>query len=285
MNVDHVIATAREAGFSDLDAIRTLARGAVILTTHGASDQASGPGSRLGGLPTLPASLSWPRRDDTSLAFIAQIDLGATPGIAAAEGFPPDGLLLFFYDAEQSTWGFDPKDAGSFAVIYVPEPAIASPVTDWPGDLPEHARYVPFELVSKGTVTLPPWESVLIEELNLEPEQLDAYQNLLEKLSGDDFSSSRGLLGGYPDQIQGDMMLECALVAAGLYCGDATAYRDPRLPVFRKHAREWRLLLQVPSAEEAGMMWGDLGCLYYWIREDDLKARRFDRSWMILQCG
>jgi uncharacterized protein YwqG len=80
-------------------------------------------------------------------------------------------------------------------------------------------------------------------------------------------------------------MLECALVSAGLSCGDATAYQDPRLPEFRKHAREWRLLLQVPSAESAGMMWGDLGCLYYWIRNDDLDARRFDRCRMILQCG
>jgi uncharacterized protein YwqG len=33
------------------------------------------------------------------------------------------------------------------------------------------------------------------------------------------------------------------------------------------------------------MMWGDAGCLYYWIRAEDLRARRFDRAWMILQCS
>jgi uncharacterized protein YwqG len=81
------------------------------------------------------------------------------------------------------------------------------------------------------------------------------------------------------------MMLECALVAGGLYCGDARAYQDPRLPTFRKQARDWRLLLQVPSVDAAGMMWGDLGCLYYWIRDKDLKERRFERCWMILQCA
>jgi len=32
-------------------------------------------------------------------------------------------------------------------------------------------------------------------------------------------------------------------------------------------------------------MWGDLGRIYYWIRDDDLAARRFDRSWLVLQCG
>jgi uncharacterized protein YwqG len=57
------------------------------------------------------------------------------------------------------------------------------------------------------------------------------------------------------------------------------------MPSAASSALEWRLLLQVPSADAAGMMWGDVGCLYYWIRQDDLAARRFDRSWMILQCG
>ena len=33
------------------------------------------------------------------------------------------------------------------------------------------------------------------------------------------------------------------------------------------------------------MMWGDMGCLYFWIRESDLAAQRFDDAWMILQCG
>lgn len=32
------------------------------------------------------------------------------------------------------------------------------------------------------------------------------------------------------------------------------------------------------------MMWGDLGRLYFWIRDDDLAARRFEKAWLILQC-
>lgn len=167
----------------------------------------------------------------------------------------------------------------------MPESTPATDVAEWPVDLPERAQYPACSLASEETVALPPWESVLVEDLGLDREQLDAYQDVLEAASGDDAWSSRGLLGGYPDQIQGDMMVECALVAAGLYCGDSTAYHDPRLPTLRKQARDWRLLLQVPSAESAGMMWGDVGCLYYWIRDDDLRARRFDRAWMILQCG
>jgi uncharacterized protein YwqG len=33
------------------------------------------------------------------------------------------------------------------------------------------------------------------------------------------------------------------------------------------------------------MMWGDCGMVYYWIREQDLRERAFDRAWAILQCS
>ncbi|NNJ25645.1 hypothetical protein LzC2_17180 [Planctomycetes bacterium LzC2] len=40
-----------------------------------------------------------------------------------------------------------------------------------------------------------------------------------------------------------------------------------------------------PADQGFEMMWGDLGMLYWWIRREDLAARRFDRVWMTLQCG
>ena len=51
-------------------------------------------------------------------------------------------------------------------------------------------------------------------------------------------------------------------------------------------ARSWRLLLQVDTDDShSDMMWGDNGCLYYWIRAEDLAARRFENTWMIMQCS
>ena len=154
----------------------------------------------------------------------------------------------------------------------------------WPEDVPEHARYRPCNLLAETIVTVPAGESVLIDGLGLSREQLELYMQVREELCSEHEWAHR-ICGGYPDQIQGDMMLECELVAAGLHCGDATAYRDPRLDAFKTHATRWRQLLQVPSTDEAGMMWGDVGCLYYWISDDDLRSRRFDAAWMSLQCG
>jgi Domain of unknown function (DUF1963) len=53
---------------------------------------------------------------------------------------------------------------------------------------------------------------------------------------------------------------------------------------FERAARDsWQLLLQVDSDDAAGMMWVDSGMLYYWIRKDDLAARRFERVWCVMQ--
>ncbi|HUT87622.1 MAG TPA: YwqG family protein [Candidatus Heimdallarchaeota archaeon] len=102
------------------------------------------------------------------------------------------------------------------------------------------------------------------------------------------FSTGKGTFStrwGHPDPIQGDMQLDCQLTSHGLYTGDATGYEDPRRAELEKGATDWQLLLQIDSDEDnAGMMWGDMGRLYFWIRKDDLKKRAFENVWMVLQC-
>jgi uncharacterized protein YwqG len=275
---------ARKLGFSRCDAIEHLARQSGAFAPVPSRSVVGSGRSLLGGLPRGIEEAAWPRKAGASLSFIAQIELAEVPVTVRAQGLPDEGSLLFFYDAEQRTWGFDPSDAGSAVVLFVNDRR-SSITCGWPSDLPDHARYQPVPIHFDVVTTLPPWESVLVDDLALPPEQLSIYQDLCELLAGDDAWGSRGLVGGHPDQIQGDMTVECALVSAGLYCGDASAYQDPRLPQFRREAIDWRLLLQVPSAEDVGMMWGDAGCLYFWIRDRDLRSANFGASWMILQCG
>ncbi len=46
------------------------------------------------------------------------------------------------------------------------------------------------------------------------------------------------------------------------------------------------MLLQIDTDEQGpDWMWGDMGCLYFWIRKQDLDERNFDRIWAVLQCS
>jgi hypothetical protein len=83
---------------------------------------------------------------------------------------------------------------------------------------------------------------------------------------------------GHPDAIQGDMptRIEYALRDADPDCPD---------PQIDRAAESWRLLAQIDSDDRAGMTWGDLGRLFFWIRENDLAQRCFDRVWLQLQTG
>lgn len=48
---------------------------------------------------------------------------------------------------------------------------------------------------------------------------------------------------------------------------------------------EWELLLQVDSEDKAGMMWGDVGRIYFLIHKTDLANRKFNKTWLIFQCS
>jgi len=153
-------------------------------------------------------------------------------------------------------------------------------------------------LNSRQELTFAPPDSADIDALGLKPEEVGAYADALFTADDARFSESTARFGdvfeaeeivhrllGHPDPIQGDMQLECQLASNGIYVGDPAGYTDPRAAALRPRATEWRLLFQVDSEDAADMMWGDVGRLYYWIRDADLRASNFDNCWMILQCS
>lgn len=81
------------------------------------------------------------------------------------------------------------------------------------------------------------------------------------------------------------MELECQLASNGLYVGNSSGYDDPRRPALEPGAVDWQLLLQIDSDDDVGMMWGDVGMLYFWVRKQDAERADFSNVWMVLQCG
>lgn len=256
---------------------------AIRLETVGCNEDELPLGStRIGGRPDLTDDVAWPSWKGKPLAFLAQINLSDLRKFPFAGVLPPEGWLVFFYDAEQSTWGFDPADRGSWAVVFIPDAKARLQRRELPSEIAEEGLYEMCRVEAHEIVTVMPWESPAMEKLRLRKTEREAYWELLDAVYGEDEICHQIL--GHPRPIQGDMQLECQLVSNGLYCGDSTGYDDPRAKVLAKGAEDWRLLFQLDYDSNPGMMWGDCGRLYFWIRHEDLHNRDFAKTWMILQC-
>lgn len=238
--------------------------------------------SKLGGSPDMPADLVWPTWDDVPLAFLGQIQLSDLDRLQPLPTtLPRSGMLLFFYDAQQTTWGFDPKDEGSWKVFYSAEPAASLARREPPADLPDGGLYDACSLAFSEAISLPSWANPAVRALQLSDREFDIYSDLTERTEDE---AARHQMGGHAIPIQDEMQLDCQLVSHGIYLGDPSGYEDPRAEQLEPGAADWRLLLQLDSDENAAMMWGDLGMLYFWIPQPALEAAAFDKVWMMLQC-
>ncbi len=250
---------------------------------HIAKAIGSGGFSKLGGLPNFPSGLGWPKWKGKPLSFLAQLELAELPKRDCLAGLPAVGRLYFFYDQEQSTWGFDPADVGSWRVIY----SIGAPLNvpqKAPVGLAEEFVFQEKFVEFREITSIPDRQRI---------EDTDGYADLSDEaveaaiqLMAEPFQSTpQHQLGGYPYPVQNDTMeLECQVVSHGVFGGDSSGYQDPRDAHLAANAKEWKLLLQLDSDDETSMMWGDVGKLYFWIRSSDLAERDFSRVWMILQC-
>ena len=218
---------------------------------------------------------------DAPLSFIAQLNLADVARVMPSNsGLPTSGLLSFFYDAvAQSAWGFAPGDDASWSVTYSPDVAACEPRA-WPDSLSDEGRFGAVPLGLAMELTFPAAESFDVEQLGIE----SVWSTYGRVLGGGDDLVSRFL--GNPEPVQGDMQVECQLASNGIYCGDGNYLRRPEAQALVPGASAWRLLLQVDSHEdETGMMWGDVGRLYFWIKEPDLESQNWDPTWMVMQCG
>jgi uncharacterized protein YwqG len=236
--------------------------------------------SKLGGLPSMPPEIAWPTWQDKPQAFLAQIDL-AEISRALVSFLPSSGCLYFFYDQDQGVWGFDQKDLGGWRVLYTNADRSTFATRTAPVGLPE-------ELIFKSKAIAP-------TAINLLPDSQVFAQDQFEwKRDGEAYTQLRdtvfeGMVRhqmlGYPSPVQGaDMETECQLASNGVYVGSPEGYQNPRVPELKPGAKDWRLLLQLDTDDDTGWMWGDVGTLYFWIREQDAKAGDFSRIWMVFQC-
>jgi uncharacterized protein YwqG len=276
--------------------VLSLARPSARLSTQRVAHARIGLGeSRIGGVPDFAPDFKWPRwipsvqRDDkfgrpwhpdrpTPLGFIAQFDLSAMPRVD--DTLPDSGWLYFFYDRYCEPWGYDPADRGCCRVVYVDCDRSCLVRAESPIDIdPEHVAQ-PCLVEAWPELTLPDD----LPGIEYGTSAYEAYRGLC-----DDLAKAGGLthhrLLGYPQLIQNPMELECQLASNGIYCGGASRFQEAEARALEPGAIDWRLCLQIDTDEDGpGWMWGDVGRIYFWIKQQDLTARRFNDVWLIFQC-
>ena len=188
---------------------------------------------------------------------------------------PDEGRLMFFYELEHGSWGLEARDAGSSVVIYeTGEPGQRAE----PADLPADARFPTYPVRFFPATSLPPDERLELDWRGMTKAERFAVEAAIEALQP---TEPVHQIAGFPHPVQADAMEEqCQRVMQGL------DFESPDLKASERMSSttDWRLLLQIDTDNDAGMMWGDTGMLYFWIREQDARARDFSKVWMILQC-
>lgn len=213
------------------------------------------------------------------MSFVAQFNLNELSKIGPAKLLPHRGLLSFFYDAQQETYGANPSDRGGWQVLFLDGDPSTFQTHPFPQDLPRNAQFSPVRVGFTQETTLPVDPSQYDSTLNWSKEDIQHYEDFLSTYpTKEDRSSIHHRMFGYPDQIQDDMELEAALASHGITSSDS-----PQAAGIAGTKTNWELLLQVDSDEKLGMQWGSAGMIYYWIEKEALQTRQFDRAWLVLQ--
>ena len=245
--------------------------------------------TKLGGAPDLPTGMDWPKseNDGRYLTFLGQVHLAETAAYDEVGDLPTTGSLYFFYDMDSWTEGKVIYDEGS--------PSARTPIPEalFPKPKSFHQRV----FTGKSTTRIlqesgveiyreyhfPSWDSMKMERIqkmtqtDLKP--IDAFEEAIFDRKYDEgeseTTSNHHLLGNYQG-IQNEYH-ELDFV-------DETGDIGSLSMATMEQALQWKLLMQFDSDNQLKISWGDWGRIYYFIHEDDLAARRFDRIKVVGDC-
>ncbi len=302
------------------DALLDLSLPAVGILIHRVEESIIPIGSsKVGGCPDLPAGVDWPAWHEP-MAFIGQFNLAEVAPNEQSDVLPRHGLLSFFYETNgeplySAGWGL-PEDTTpdqypeideslSWRVLYFD----ADPATfirrGVPDTLNQLGRFHPCAVRYTRDVTLPDADGPETLPLDLSREEraaLLSLASLVNRSSGtstyERFSDGMfwplplstgeeqgGHLLGYPYNLNGSALATAERKSQHIaYEQFRDVYEHPErhLEYLREIHRKWCLLLQIESAEQAGMDWAGGGILHVCIEREALAQRDFSRVWLDL---
>jgi len=229
--------------------LRPLVRQATTVKLSKAPNAASKPATRtkFGGIPYSEAGDSWPICPgcERGLNFICQLNL--------ADCLHPEpvlrGLFVFYYCWECMPWGLPGDLKGTWLVRAYPRPGVDRIVQIQHG-VKSVAPTIPCSVEMVIDLSLPDWDGIdvvcpaaaeLSSKLDLD-KPWAPYKAASMELTGNNGYATR--IGGYPKWVQAESTPSCSVCT-----------------------QRMRLLAQIDSEDEAGIMWGDVGCVYLFVCE------------------
>ena len=226
--------------------------------------------SKFGGAPDVPDGFEWPLWNGEPLGFLAQINLEEVAPFDVEGVLPRSGLLSFFYDVEQRTWG-RAEERDGWRVFFFERITL---------ERREVVQALAARLSFAATPTTP-------TDFECFPELGITTDDCIE--SGD--WTQDGDLKKFIPALRHQMLGHSTAVQRNPGAEVEAAWRDFHTPgalydwsEVETEADKWVLLLQMDSEDKMGTMWGDCGMIYFLMRPEDLAAREWSNVWFSLQC-
>jgi len=201
---------------------------------------------------------------------------------------PEEGMLWFFYNAQQETFGQSIHEEGSWQVFFQNSGLETLTRQPAPAQLPATSQFQACSLTISNELTLTQFPEIDVPDFNWSDKEQQQYESVQQTMRGaEDRTLPQHRMFGFPDTLQDDMRLQCEVVAHGivdLTDPQSIASLDPQHQEQLSHqSLDWLLLLQVDTDERINMRWGSTGMLYYWIKSADLQQLHFEHTWLVLQ--
>ncbi len=277
------------------EVVKSYAKQAINLHIAGKTEEVSG-GTRFGGHPDVPKDFVWPTFetatfcDDTvkerPLSFIAQFRCADLAHYDTEGLLPNTGILSFFYETLSMEWGYSPENKGCSRVYWFPAEDLQQ--APFPSDLERDCCFPALAIQFSNEINVPALEDIYdkTDTKNLDWQTYTSYCEQIGNVSQTQNEVSKLL--GWADVIQNNMTVECELVTQGYETGYGV--QDIPKTVIEQAEQtslaQWQLLFQLDTVEDDTfcLMFGDCGRIYYYIKTEDLKQKRFENHWLVLQC-
>ena len=223
--------------------------------------------SKYGGRPDVADDFQWPHDNSgRPLSLLLQIDCADLAPLDHEGLLPASGHLYFFYELSQMNWDGTDNDV---RVIYNDQPSSQLHPLSYPENLDKEYQLKEWPLQFTQCTSIPMIEELdhLTDEPFNEDDEDERYETF-DRLWNESLIGRGGIgsMLGYAYLIQGPIVDDLSSEVLLLQLDSNGEY--------------WREDDKTPH----DLLFGDDGCIYFYIKREDLLARRFDNIKFALQC-